>query len=58
MLEAVDFRLEESVTSRINCFEKAAVRTAFSKSGSIHIWNKWGPFSYCKYYVIKRKYDG
>jgi len=22
--------------------KKAAVRTAFSKSGSIHIWNKWG----------------
>jgi len=27
---------------RISWFEKAAVRRAFSKSGSIHIWNRWG----------------
>jgi len=27
---------------RISWFEKAAVRTAFSKLGSIHIWNRWG----------------
>jgi hypothetical protein len=36
-LRAVDFRLEERIMTRMGRFEKAAVRTAFSKSGSIHL---------------------
>ena len=34
---AVDFRLEKRIMTRMSWFEKAAVRMAFSKLGSIHL---------------------
>ncbi|GEM_PF-6877618 len=46
--------------STISWFEKAAVRTAFSKSGSIQIWNKSGlsPSLILNVVLLKRNMAG